>query len=219
MSLLLVRVTIDGVVLSLPMCSLLYPCRSPQPWGRRGCLLDLRPQCCGPKWSPYLQLPHAGTLLLIPRMATGLPPDSLEPPVSGFQIMWDPVWMVGGLALKFFLNPGFEPELAQCELETYDVWLLMGGSSCWCEWPQPVRLSCLLLSLLSKLKALPHVQMCRLSHRSAASHPRKKIESLFDFSLYLVSFWKLEYWILKLDDLSCSFAILNIISLNICSFK
>lgn len=171
MSLLLVRVTIDGVVLSLPMCSLLYPCRSPPsheeqrlPPGFEASVL------WRPKWSPY-PTPSCWHPAPHPKNGYQLPPDSLEPPVSGFRSCGRILWMVGGLLL-FLLNPGFELELAQW---TGDLWrmtadggqqLLMWGPAPWsvsmpllpCCWPQ--LSSC--------------VQMCRLSHRECCLPPKEK---------------------------------------------
>ena len=70
MSLLPFQVTVDGIVLSLPEYSLLYPCRSPPAMRSRCCLLDLRLQHCGDLSDHQTQLPHAGTLLFTPRVVT-----------------------------------------------------------------------------------------------------------------------------------------------------
>ena len=169
----------------------------------------------GPEWSPD-PTPSCWHSALHPKSGYQLPPDSPEPPGSGFRSCGRILWRVGGLLL-FLLNPGFELDLAQW---TGDLWCAAdGGSSCWCE--DQLRGVSLHPSFPAAGLSSPHVPRCMdWVTGSAASHLRgKKNRVTIWFSLFLNMPLKIRILDSEIRrDLNSSFATLNIISLNNCFF-
>ena len=132
----------------------------------RGCLLNLRPQHCGDPSNQH-KLPHAGAPLLAPRLVTSClqaPQTHMKPVVvsdheGGSCEQWMGCCCSSHILVLNYTSPS--------ELDTYEVWLLMGAAVrpcsmaflCTCPFPAAVPSS-------------PHVPRCEdRAMGIAASHP------------------------------------------------